>query len=1064
MTSARAILDRMNAEPSKRSARAVLSRLSQPEAPLSDRGYRQPPAADATALGPGHDQYNDINDTRLFPGLTEAVVPSIPRLPVKGNTLEQTQAVLNNAALGVRDLVKMPLQMIEDPVKIIPGMVEMTGKALKTVYGLTPVHMGGAVDPRVSAEARRTVGEEPLETAMGLALPFGIAKGAVRGKPSARAILEKTEKSKPRVAEQPVVPQEATAKLKETIVSPETLKETPLNYNKEVPGGLQEKAQEVAEVAPEIQRNRDVSPPPPPDLKPSTTDLKTEAIPEPAPEAAETGTPRLAERTLTDAVEAKLAKDYGDLPSYEKMNKREQADRATGIIKADYEQAKRMAMGAEAPPEGLRPASIYEAVKIEALRRGEGETLRRLAFESTVPMRLVELGQEISAAGLDTMLDPVRAMQDIAKVRAERGQRIGKTADAAEIARLRTELETAQKALAERVAKKTAASYGTRNRIVTRETYEASRKAIAEMAGTLYANPIDPAAFAHITKIGTYHLEAGARVFADWSVKMAEDLGDRIKPHLNDIWGRINDDKRVRTYLKTQKTRLTRETEKFGRKLESLDLAKEEKRQIGLDPEATKLKRLRDQAKRNYDAALTAAKVVTKEEAKGIVELSTAMEKARETMDAGGDRFAYGASRVVYENFIDNLKNGMPVAEAMRQRVGQFKTTWQTNKPGAVGDALTDAARGLANTSVSTVASLDNSFPGKQGLKVLMTHPTVWLRGTGKSYADIAKTLGGKNAHDILMADVYSRPNYIDGTYQKAGILPKVEEQFPTSLPGRIPYAGRVFTAAEHAFTGNAIRMRTGLFDLWQNIAKGNGVEITDAWIRDHGKIASSMTGRGKWGKTGEPAVVRLVLWAPRLLKGNLDVLTMHNLGIGLETTAGRKRAAVNLLKIASETAAVMAIANALKPGSAETDFRSSDAGKLKFGNTRVDITGGAASIITLATRIIRNSSKSTTNGKVYPYGTGFGQSSSLDALVKFLVNKTNPPAHVVADWLRGEDFKGDSISIGKSAYGAAVPITAQNAVDLYKNPSVEQLVGLILDAHGFSSSTYEPKPPKAKK
>jgi hypothetical protein len=37
-------------------------------------------------------------------------------------------------------------------------------------------------------------------------------------------------------------------------------------------------------------------------------------------------------------------------------------------------------------------------------------------------------------------------------------------------------------------------------------------------------------------KIGIFHIEAGARSFSDWSAKMIEDMGEDIRPYLNEVW------------------------------------------------------------------------------------------------------------------------------------------------------------------------------------------------------------------------------------------------------------------------------------------------------------------------------------------------------------------------------------------------------------------------------------------------------------------------------------------------------------------------------------------------
>lgn len=41
-----------------------------------------------------------------------------------------------------------------------------------------------------------------------------------------------------------------------------------------------------------------------------------------------------------------------------------------------------------------------------------------------------------------------------------------------------------------------------------------------------------------LTRVGIYHIEARANEFSPWSEKMIEDLGESVKPYLNNIWQR----------------------------------------------------------------------------------------------------------------------------------------------------------------------------------------------------------------------------------------------------------------------------------------------------------------------------------------------------------------------------------------------------------------------------------------------------------------------------------------------------------------------------------------------
>ncbi len=456
---------------------------------------------------------------------------------------------------------------------------------------------------------------------------------------------------------------------------------------------------------------------------------------------------------------------------------------------------------------------------------------------------------------------------------------------------------------------------------------------------------------------------------------------------------------------------------------------------------------------------------ITREEAQNIFDLTSNTEKLLEKYDkktkkwtSEKDRLAYGSSKVVTENYVEYLIEGnITLKSSAINRILEAKKTAETNKAKALFDLFSDTIQTISDNSISLVASFDNSFLGRQGLKTLMTHPTVWWRAAKQSFIDFGKTLGGQNMKDALLADIYSQPNYIDKKYEIAKLIPKTEEQYPSLLISeRIPGVGKVLKASETAFTGSALRMRTGLYDLLAEVATKNGVDMDNkVQIQDIGKLINSLTARGQWGKRGEPGFVRLILWAPKMLKANIDVLTGHGFGSGLETSFARKQAATNLMKIVGITALIMMIAKAIDPDSVELDCRSADLGKIKAGNTRFDITGGAGSLLVLACRLATNSTKSTTTDIITKYGTDYGQSNRLDIIVDFLIGKTTPAMRVVIDLLQGRTFKGEAPTMKTELFGTLVPISIQNAIELKDDYSVAAVLGVIADVFGINANTY---------
>lgn len=462
---------------------------------------------------------------------------------------------------------------------------------------------------------------------------------------------------------------------------------------------------------------------------------------------------------------------------------------------------------------------------------------------------------------------------------------------------------------------------------------------------------------------------------------------------------------------------------------------------------------------------------ITREEAKTIFDLQAKADELKKSIDETiptkqrtpeqqKAALTYGAAEVIAKKYAESLKNeDLSLKDLAKKTIQETKQAWSENKPKAAGELLLKTIKTITDNSISIVASFDNSFIGRQGLKTLMTHPATWWNMAKNSFVDIYKTLGGKDSRDALFADIYSRENFMNGEYDMAKLVPRTEEQYPTSLPSKFPILGRFFHASENAFTGSAIRARADLFDLLKEKAIKNGVEWNKTQIMDNGKLISSLTARGQlpYGHPLESSAVKLVMWAPRMLKANWDVLTIHTGGYGLETAFARKEAALNLAKIAGETALIMMIANAMKPGSAETDPTSTNFGKIKVGNTTFDITGGAASLIVLASRIITNTSKSSISGVKMQLGSGYGQTSRFDVFLNFLEGKTTPPVGAVIDWMKGKNFQGQKPTISNTLYSTFTPLLIQNAIGLKDNHSAEAVLGVILDGMGINANTRTP-------
>ena len=260
------------------------------------------------------------------------------------------------------------------------------------------------------------------------------------------------------------------------------------------------------------------------------------------------------------------------------------------------------------------------------------------------------------------------------------------------------------------------------------------------------------------------------------------------------------------------------------------------------------------------------------------------------------------------------------------------------------------------------------------------------------------------------------------------------------------------------------------MFDKYIDIAQRSGVELSEQELKSIGGLVNSLTGRANLGRLEPVAdVINNVFFSPRMLKSQFDTLGGHVVTGAGGSNFVRKQAAINLLKTISGTAAVLTIANAIAPDSVDFDPRSANFGKIRVGDTRFDVTGGAGSIAVLAARMATQSTKSSTSGKITPLNekdksgkAKFGATTGTDVVYNFFENKLSPVASVIKHLIEDQTFEGTKPTITSELKNLYAPLPITNAWETYKNPNAAPLLLTILaDFVGIGANTYSEKEKK---
>lgn len=431
-------------------------------------------------------------------------------------------------------------------------------------------------------------------------------------------------------------------------------------------------------------------------------------------------------------------------------------------------------------------------------------------------------------------------------------------------------------------------------------------------------------------------------------------------------------------------------------------------------------------------------------------------------------------------------------AQRALQHVSNF--TDQGPTPGDIatlrkvfGDDFGDAVQEAVDNNVSTAQKVANGLGEVAGLpKSIMA--SFDLSGTlrqggvlasrfpkeaAQAFKDQLKYFGSEDAFKQGMAEIASRPTYqamLDSKLAVTGTeaLDKREEQFVSNLAEKIPGFGRGVAASDRAYTGFLTKLRADVFDKVVSSAEANGQELGDKELSDLAKFINTASGRGDLGMLEEHAKsLSTALFSPRLWKSRLDML--NPVYYARLSGPARSLALQSAGTFAAEAGAVLGLASLVPGVTVETDPRSADFGKIKIGNTRLDILGGFQQNIVFAYREISGQTKNSQTGAITQLGQKFGGADRLSVATDMIQNKENPLLSTASQLLRGKDRGGNKINPWSAVAQLAIPLPisgiAQTINDRgsFTDPkAVAQGLALTApDFIGISSQTYGSTPTK---
>lgn len=385
---------------------------------------------------------------------------------------------------------------------------------------------------------------------------------------------------------------------------------------------------------------------------------------------------------------------------------------------------------------------------------------------------------------------------------------------------------------------------------------------------------------------------------------------------------------------------------------------------------------------------------------------------------------------------------------------------------------LKDLVLSTLNVPRSLMASFDLSAPFRQGIVTATRHPVIFAR----NFKPMVKAFGSERVYQGVLADIHGRPTYPMMLEAKLAITelgkqvgPR-EERFASDVAEHIPIAGRGIRASGRAYTGFLDKMRADVFDHLIQRAQDQGINVQDEkFLKSLGTYINSATGRGNLGHFQEAGkVLNTFFFSPRLLASRLNF--MNPLYYARLDPFARKEALRSAIQLAGTLSTLLGVASQIPGAKVVSDPRNPDWGKIRLGNTRIDIAGGFQQPLRLFAQLATGTAISSTTGKKLNLtANGFGQPTRLDLFLRFFEGKESPWASFVTDFLRNSNQVGQKFQLDKEVYQRIIPLLAQDSYDLYNahhggmNGLAAAFAGYGVGSVGFGLQTYGPKQPKAR-
>jgi hypothetical protein len=298
--------------------------------------------------------------------------------------------------------------------------------------------------------------------------------------------------------------------------------------------------------------------------------------------------------------------------------------------------------------------------------------------------------------------------------------------------------------------------------------------------------------------------------------------------------------------------------------------------------------------------------------------------------------------------------------------------------------------------------------------------------------------------------------------FTDVGSLSTREEAIRSQLGERIPIYGHHVAASNRSYTAYINDARLGAFRNFYDAMPNKNDLVA---LKKLGEAANNFTGRGKLAIevpfTGgkELSIERYasglaeVLFAPKLIASRIHMLNPMNYVMGNPQV--RKQYLYAALRMAGAWTTLGVLANQM---GAEVSLNptSSDFGKIKIGNFRLDPAAGFQQFLVLASRLWNQETTSSVTGKTRQFGVGYNPSTWGSTLTDFTLNKLHPSLKYFVDAAFASEKK--PFPVIDRAFQTVIPMMSGDLISIaIENPELLPIFAPLVSG-GMGAQFYTGK------